>query len=308
MINDVLVTGASGFIGKRLVETIKNYHGDEARVHALSSKDVDLINRQQVFDYFERLHWTWDVKHIVHLAAVYKAGGWPQEHPATQFHTNMAININLLEAWRRFFPKARLTSVISYCCYPDHDKPHPESELYGTEPEEYLFAYAFTKKALLIGQRAYVKEYGLSAACGVLPTVYGLGDSFAENSHVMGALIGKFKRAAESNHPEVEVWGDGTQEREFLYVDDAVSGISCLAEEAKSDVLNLGVGQAFSVREIAETIKSQTGFTGEIVYNTDRFVGALRRVLDVTQVRQEVSWRPQVNLEEGIRRTIETYP
>ncbi|HVJ85279.1 MAG TPA: NAD-dependent epimerase/dehydratase family protein, partial [Caulifigura sp.] len=250
-------------------------------------------------------HWLFECDHIFHLAAVYKAGGWPATHPATQFHANMAMNINVLECWKRYFPKARFTSVVSYCMYPEGDQAHPESELYGTEPEPYLFAYAFTKKALLIGQNAYCREFGLSATSAVLSTVYGPGDSYLETSHVMGALIGKFSRAAREGLPEVEVWGDGTQEREFLFVEDAVEGILCAAEEAKSPVLNLGVGSTATVRQIAETIAGIVGFKGTIRYNTDRFVGAKRRYLDVTLARNELTWRPRTDLTDGIRKTVE---
>lgn len=304
---NVIITGGTGFIGRNLAARVRPLVEPGCQVLALDSREVDLVNREATFAWFERHHWTREVSHIFHLAAVYKAGGWPATHPATQFHANMAINLNLLEAWKRFFPKARLTSVVSYCMYPDHDRPHPETEMYGTEPEEYLYAYAFTKKALIIGQRAYCQEFGLSAASAVLSTVYGPGDSFMESSHVMGALIGKFCRAVKEGRDAVEVWGDGSQEREFLHVDDAVDGILTVATKAKSPVLNLGTGEGVKVSLIAEIIKRETGFQGEIRYNRDRFVGARRRVLSTERVRQELGWTPQVTLEEGIRRTIAFY-
>ena len=305
--NDAIVLGGTGFIGRSLCDRLDTIVAPAAKVIQAGSREVDLVNRQATFDWFERHHWLSEVDHIFHLAALYKAGGWPAEHPATQFHANMAINLNALEAWKRFCPRARFTSVVSYCMYPDHERPHPENELYGTEPEPYLFAYAFTKKALLVGQQAYCQEFGLSAASAVLPTVYGPGDSFAEDSHVMGALIGKFSRAVAEGRAEVEIWGDGNQEREFLYVDDAVDGILAVAERADSPVLNLGQGRAYSIRELAETIRDATGFQGRIHYNTDRFVGAPKRLLDVARVRTELQWSPQTSLAEGIRNTVANY-
>ena len=304
---DVIVTGGTGFIGRALARRLGGMVEAGNKVFALGSGDADLVNRDATLTWFERLHWTHEVTHIFHLAAVYKAGGWPATHPATQFYPNMAININVLEAWKRVFPKARLTSVVSYCMYPDHERPHPETEMYGTEPEEYLYAYAFTKKALVIGQRAYCQEFGLSGASAVLSTVFGPGDSFREDSHVMGALIGKFARGARDGADSVEVWGDGSQEREFLFVQDAVSGILAVAAGARSPVLNVGTGQGVTVREVAETIREEVGFDGEIRYNTDRFVGAKRRVLSMDLARSEIGWKPEVSLREGIRRTIEAY-
>ena len=304
----VIVTGGTGFIGATLAERIRPLLPAGERVLAVGSREMDLVDRERAFDWMERTQRLTEVSHIFHLAAIYKAGGWPATHPATQFHANMAINVNLLEGWKRFFPEARLTNVVSYCMYPDHDRPHPESELWGTEPEPYLFAYAFTKKALVIGQRAYCQEFGLRASSLVLPTVYGPRDNFSEMSHVMGALIGKFVRAARDNAATVEVWGDGRQEREFIHVDDVVDGLLHVsALEKPSDILNLGVGRAYSIRELAETIQELAGFKGKIVYNPQRFVGAMSRRLDVEKISRETTWKPKIDLRQGVATSIEWY-
>jgi len=304
---NIIVTGATGFIGKALVRRLQEKISPNCHVIGMGSETVDLVNRSATFDWFEKLHWALECDHIFHLAALYKAGGWPVEHPATQFHVNMSINVNLLEAWARFFPKAKLTSVLSYCMYPPHDQPHPETELWGTEPEDYLFSYAMTKKALLVGQRAYRQEYDLNCTSVVLPTVYGPGDSFAENSHVMGALIGKFVRAARLGAEQVEVWGDGKQEREFLYVEDAVDGIVTAAKQSTVDVLNLGTGEAYSIGAIANLIQQAAEFPGKIQYNPTKFVGVKKRLLDVSRVRQEIGWHAATSLEQGIYNTVSWY-
>jgi GDP-L-fucose synthase len=303
----VIVTGATGFVGRTLVDTISRRFGLGCEVIALSSKMADLSCKSETFSWFERTRRTFDCDHIIHLAALYKAGDWPIKHQATQFHVNMSINVNLLEAWRTFFPKAKLTSILSYCMYPSHGGAHPEGEVYGAEPEDYLFAYAFTKKAQLIGQRAYAREHGLGSTSVILPTVYGPGDSFAENSHVVGALIGKFVRAVRSGAAEVEVWGDGTQEREFLYVEDAADGIIAAAQNSGHHVLNLGAGVANSVSHIAKCIKSVSGFKGQITYNMNRFVGVKRRVLDVSKMRDELGWTAPTRLEDGLLQTVRWY-
>jgi nucleoside-diphosphate-sugar epimerase len=302
---NVIITGATGFIGRALVHRLRN--STNGRVIGMGSETVDLVNRAALFDWFEKLHWAFECDHIIHLAALYKAGDWPVHHPATQFHVNMSMNVNILEAWARFFPKAKFTSILSYCMYPSHGEPHPETELWGTEPEDYLFSYAMTKKALLIGQRAYRQEYGLDCTSVVLPTVYGPGDSFAENSHVMGALIGKFVRAAQNSTEVVEVWGDGSQEREFLYVEDAVDGIISAADNSKVDVLNLGTGQAYSIKAITEIIRQASGFTGKIQHNTTKFVGVKKRLLDVSRVRKELGWQAATSIEQGINNTVKWY-
>jgi GDP-L-fucose synthase len=304
---NVIVTGATGFIGRALCAELAKRFGSGCKILPLSTRVVDLTDRTATFDWFERTSRTVKCDHILHLAALYKAGGWPVHHPATQFHANMAININLLEAWARFMPGSKLTAIVSYCMYPAHEAPHPESELWGTEPEDYLFAYAFTKKALLIGQRAYRQEFKLDCTSVVLPTVYGPGDSFAENSHVMGALIGKFVRAVRDDSPSVEVWGDGLQQREFLYVHDATDGIIAAAQRSHEVVLNLGTGQTHSIGDISAWIGLAAGFRGTIAYNNDRFVGVHRRLLDVSRAQQVLGWRAATSIEAGIRQTVAWY-
>ena len=302
---NVIVTGATGFIGLWLVRILEERLGPGARVTGVGSRTVDLVDQSATFDWF-KAHGG-DVDHVFHLAALYKAGDWPVHHPATQFFANMSINVNVLEAWARFLPGARFTSVLSYCMYPSHPAPHPESELYGTEPEEYLFAYALTKKAMLVGQRAYRQEHGLDCTSVVLPTVFGPGDSFAENSHVVGALIGKFVRATLDGTDEIEVWGDGTQEREFLYVEDAVEGMLAAARDSKVDVLNLGTGTAYSIRQLVEFIREASGFEGRVRQNPQKFVGVSKRVLDVSRIRTELCWSAPTETREGIRRTVQWY-
>ncbi len=303
---NVIVTGASGFIGKTLVAEIRARFPD-ANVVEVSSKVVDLADEPALFSWLAGEAKAYDCDHIIHLAALYKAGDWPVHHPATQFNVNLKINTNVLEGWNRYFPKAKFTSILSYCMYPSTENAHPESELWGHEPEDYLFAYAMTKKALLIGPRAYRQEYGGNCTSVVLPTVYGPHDSFAENSHVVGALIGKFVRAARSGFPTVEVWGDGQQEREFLYVEDAADGIIRAAHSSDVDVLNLGMGDACSIAQIALWIKDAAGFKGEIVYNQNRFVGVKTRRLDVSRVREVLGWSAETPLQDGLKKTADWY-
>ena len=302
--NDILITGGTGFIGKNLVKELKHRYPSSNIIYP-SSKELDLTNFKETFDFFKKNSKKFNITNVFHLAALYKAGGWPMKHPATQLFVNQSINTNFFENVKLFLPQCKVVSSVSYCIYPDHDKPHPESEAYGTEPEDYLFAYGFTKKGILIANRAYRQEFSLNCVSAVLPTVYGPGDSIKEDSHVMGALIGKFVRAKSNNLSEVEIWGDGNQHREFIYVMDVVDALIYLSiNKTKKDLYNIGMGKSNSIKEIAEIISKLTSYDGDIVYNTNKFTGAKFRVMDSSRILNEFNWSSKYSIYDGVLETI----
>ena len=301
----IIVTGGSGFIGKHLVKYIEKETNGSVEILSISSSDLDLTDQCAVRDWCHKIKSKYQIEKIFHLAALYKAGGWPTYHPGTQFSANVLININTLNIWKDFFPSARMVSILSYCMYQDSIVLHEEKDLISAEPESYLFSYAFTKKVMVIGIKSYVQEFGMSGNCVVLPTVYGPGDSYAEDSHVIGALIGKFVRAKCAGNDEVEVWGDGFQRREFIYVRDAVEGIYKASFGGVPLIINVGTGSAVEIRKIVEIIKRTTGFIGNERFNCNKFVGALTRCMSNECAKVALGWEPKVAIEKGIAETVD---
>jgi GDP-L-fucose synthase len=175
--------------------------------------------------------------------------------------------------------------------------------------EETNAPYGLAKKMLLVQSQAYRQQYGFNSIFLLPVNLYGPGDNFnLDSSHVIPALIRKCIEAQESGQTEMEVWGDGSPTREFLYVEDAAEGILRAAEHYnRSDPVNLGSGYEISIKDLAERIARLTGFDGRLVWNTSKPNGQPRRALDTRRAEQYFGFKAQVDFEEGLRRTVEWY-
>jgi len=243
-----------------------------------------------------------------HLAAVVGGVRWMNTHPSNIFRS-LLINYNIIEACRkREIDKLVFTS--SACTYSvdlqsNDDLPALSEENVlncGAKPDG---DYGWTKLIGEIQCKAYYKTYGLKTAIVRPFNPYGPRESFAiEDSHVIPALI---RRAVNHENPLV-VWGDGEQRRAFTYVTDLVDGI-ILAGDAISDAsaINLGAWKDISIRELVELILKLTGCDNKIVWDTSKPKGVNVRKSDMTKALQVLKWEPRVNLEEGLRRTIDWY-
>jgi GDP-L-fucose synthase len=139
--------------------------------------------------------------------------------------------------------------------------------------------------------------------------LYGPNDNFdLEDSHVIAAMIRKFVEAVERDEREVVLWGTGSPSREFLYVDDAARALLLAAERLDvSEPVNVGTGRETRIRTLAEIIRRLAGFEGKVVWDTTRPDGQPTRYLDVSRARELIGFEAEVPLEEGLRRTVESF-
>jgi GDP-L-fucose synthase len=212
------------------------------------------------------------------------------------------------EAWKRGVEK--FVAIGTICAYPKFTPlPFREENLWDGYPEETNAPYGLAKKMLLVQAQAYREQYGFNAIYLLPVNLYGPGDNFnLETSHVIPALIRKCLEAQERGDQQVILWGDGTPTREFLYVEDATTGILLAAERYDdSEPVNLGSGMEISIRELAEIIARHTGFEGEFIWDTSKPNGQPRRALDVKRAEKLFGFRAQMTFEEGLRRTIAWY-
>lgn len=299
-----LVTGGTGFLGKNIIPYLTNLG---AGVSAFGSK-YNLSTEAGAEEAFKHYDIRYD--YIIHGAAVQAAGDWPLKHKAEQYDLNLRIHANTLKMWKEYQPQAKMIGIGSSCSYPGVKEVLKESEYWDGPMHDSVNIYGFTKKAVSVGIEAYKSQYGLKGTTVIFATLYGPHDHFdPEKSHVVSALIKKFVDARNNNDPTVEVWGDGNQTRELIYVDDQIKGMLAVIDYDGS-IINIGSGVATTIKDLATIIKTLSNYNGQIVYNTNKFVGIQRKVLDVSLAREKYGWTTQFpisNFNDCLIKTIKYY-
>jgi len=299
----VLVTGGTGFLGSHVVDALKQ-RGVAPEQISLPRRATDDLRRWEVC---QRVVAGQDV--IIHMAASVGGIGINREKPGEFFYDNLMMGVQLIEAARQA-GVGKFVSIGTICAYPKFTPiPFHEENLWDGYPEETNAPYGLAKKMLLVQGQAYRQQYGFQSIYLLPVNLYGPGDNFdPRSSHVIPALIKKCVEAVQANAPAIEVWGDGSPTREFLYVEDAAEGIALAAERYDGDQpVNLGSGTEISIRDLVETIARLTGFKGDIVWDTSKPNGQPRRQLDVSRAQQYFGFRAKTSFEDGLRRTIAWY-
>jgi len=301
----IIVTGGAGFLGSVVVKKLKERGIAEQDIFVPRSNEYNLVNREHVVRLFE----DFPADIVIHLAAKVGGIGYNRENPATLFYDNLMIGTQLMDE-ARLRNVEKFVAVGTICAYPKFTPvPFNEDELWNGYPEETNAPYGLAKKMLLVQAQAYRQQYGFNAIYLLPVNLYGPGDNFnPESSHVIPALIKKFVEARDANAEEVEVWGDGSASREFLYVDDAAEAIVLATERYNGpEPVNLGAGKEITIKELAETIKRETGFAGKLVWDTTKPNGQPRRCLDVSRAKQLFGFAAKMTFDEGLKRTIRWY-
>jgi len=304
----ILVTGGAGFLGSHVVEALRRRACTEILVPR--SKDYDLTTEDAV----RRLYREARPEIVIHLAAVVGGIGANRANPGKFFYDNLMMGALLMEHARRS-GVAKFVAVGTICAYPKFTPvPFREEDLWNGYPEETNAPYGLAKKMLLVQAQAYRQQYGFNAIFLLPVNLYGPRDNFSpESSHVIPALIKKCLDAKESavRSPQsaiVEVWGDGSPTREFLYVEDCAEAIVLATERyEKPDPVNIGAGFEISIKDLVELIAKHTEFKGRITWDTTKPNGQPRRCLDVSCAEREFGFRARMSFEEGLARTIAWY-
>jgi GDP-L-fucose synthase len=265
------------------------------------SASLDLTDRQSCRQVVE------GAALVIHLAAKVGGIGFNRENPATLFFENLIMGVQLMEEARRAGVE-KLVAVGTVCAYPKFARvPFQEDDLWEGYPEETNAPYGLAKKMLLVQAQAYREQYGFNAIYLLPVNLYGPADNFdPRSSHVIPALIRKIAAARAQEQPYIEVWGDGSATREFLYVDDAAEGIMLATERYNGrEPVNLGSGKEIRIAELVGLLCELLDFRGEVRWDASKPNGQPRRRLDVTRAQREFGFQARTELSTGLRATVE---
>lgn len=297
----ILVAGGSGLVGSAIVREFKRLNKD---VIGISSKDVDLLDRSQTFEFINDLK----PSSIIDSAAKVGGIGGNNSYPVEFLSQNLQIQSNLMDA-AHAAKVSKFVFLGSSCIYPkDCAQPIKEEYLLTGALEQTNSAYAVAKIAGIELIKSYRKEYGYKWI-SVMPTnMYGPNDNFdLENGHVLPVLIRKFIEAKQSGSGKVTLWGSGSPLREFLHVDDLAKAIVlCLDKYDDSKQINVGSGQEVSIKDLADKISKAVGFSGEISWDSSKPDGTMRKILDSSKIAN-LGWKPLIALDQGIASSVEWY-
>lgn len=292
----VLVTGGTGFVGKRLKKVKPNWI-------YVSSKQYNLKNEKECFNMLEEHK----PDAILHLAS--KVGGIKENSlkQAEFYHTNTMINTNVLECARQFGVE-RVLSSLSTCAFPDVVKEYPfkEENFLDGPPAETNFSYGYTKRALHIQSISYRKQYGLNYSTFCPSNIYGPDDNFdPDKSHFVPALIRKLSSATDGD--TLEFWGTGLPLRQQLYVDDLVSIIPELLEKHNyPDPLIVAPRENLSISEMIHIGLKKSNKNVKITFN-NKLDGQYRKDGDNSKMLSLLGNVAFTSFEDGFLKTFKWY-
>jgi len=298
----IYIAGHKGLVGSALVRRLELEGFNNLLTK--TKDELDLTCQKAVEDFFKM-----EKPDYVFLAAAKVGGIHANNTFKGQFiYENLQIQNNIVH-FSHISGVKKLLFLGSSCIYPKFAfQPMKEEYLLAGELEETNEPYAIAKIAGIKMCQAYNNQYGANFI-SVMPTnLYGINDNFdLNNSHVLPALIRKFYEAKKTGSNTVTVWGTGQPKREFLFVDDLTDACVFLMNNYNgSEIVNIGTGEDISIRELAELIKQEVNYKGEIVFDTTKPDGTPRKLLDVSRL-SSIGWKYKTSLKEGIRQTLAWY-
>ena len=297
----VWIAGHRGLVGGAIAKRLSR---ENCSIVTIDRNALDLRDQIGVKKWLEK------EKPSVIIIAAAKVGGIlaNSTQPADFLYDNLVIETNIIKAAYEIEVK-KLLFLGSSCIYPrDAKQPMVEEELLTGPLEKTNESYAIAKIAGLKLCEAYRTQYGCDFISAQPTNLYGEGDKFdPEMGHVIPALMVKAHEGKLNNYPKLNVWGSGTPKREFLYIHDLADAlVHLLKNYSGKSHINIGTGEEFSIKQLAEKICDVVGFQGKLVFDTTKPDGSPRKLVNNSRLA-ELGWKSKTSLDEGLTKTYKWY-
>jgi GDP-L-fucose synthase len=296
----ILVTGARGLVGVNLVEHLRS-HGF-VNVIGAGQAECDLTDRAATLAYFQKT----SPQYVFHLAGYIFGIMGNMKNQAESYFRNTLINSYVIEACHKVNVK-KIVAAGTVAMYPDPLPSNPlrEETIWMGKPHGSERGYAHAKRGMLAQLEVFQESYGMNYACALATNMYGPHDRYnVETGHVIPTLIRKFYEAKQSGH-KVTVWGDGSSQRDFMYIKDAVTALHVTMEKIDG-LVNVATGRNYTIRDAVNILAEHTGLQDHIVWDATKPNGQAFRPQDVSKL-EHASFKCDYSFEQALRESYDWY-
>ena len=298
----ILILGSSGLLGSAILNLLKKRKYNNILIP--TSRKLNLINKEKIEKYLKK-----EKPDFIFMVAGLVGGILGnRDNQADFLYKNSMMILNLLEAVKNKSDKSKILYVGSTCIYPkDIFKPIKESDFLSSRLEETNIGYAIAKINGVIACQKYREQYKINSICAMPTNMYGLNDNYdLENGHFLPSLIKKFLIAKKENLKKITFWGNGKAKREALFsLDCADALVHLMKKYNSSEIVNIGTGVDYSIKEYVNIMKKITGFKGKIIWDKTKPNGTLRKQTCVKKLMEIYPEFKARSFEEGVLEILE---